>query len=73
MGSYKFNKVKNAPKFVKEMENFHFGEKEFHRNDSQGNFAAYKESLKVNFNYIDYVDKDEEMYRKIHSMTTLKK
>ena len=30
VGSYKFAKVKGAPKFVKELENFHFGEKRFH-------------------------------------------
>ena len=29
MGSDKFTKVKNAPEFVKELENFHFGEKDF--------------------------------------------
>ena len=34
VGSYKFSKVKNAPRFVKELESFHFGEKNFHRNDS---------------------------------------
>ena len=42
VGSYKFNKVKNAPKFLKELEMFHFGEKRFHRNDSQGKVAAHK-------------------------------
>ena len=35
VGSYKFTKVKNAPEFVKELENFHFGEKDFHWNDSR--------------------------------------
>ena len=40
VGSYKFTKVKNALDFVKELENFHFGEKDFHRNDSQGKDAA---------------------------------
>ena len=30
VGSYKFNKVKNSPEFVKELEIFHFGEKIFH-------------------------------------------
>ena len=54
------------------MENFHFGEYGFHRNDSQGKFAAYKESLKVNFNYTDYMDKEEEMYRNIYNITSLK-
>ena len=33
MGSYKFNKVKSATDFVKELEIFHFGEKSFHMND----------------------------------------
>ena len=51
------SKVKNAPEFVKELENFHFGEKDFHRNDSQGKFDAYKVALEVNFEYTDYVDK----------------
>ena len=59
MGSYKFDKVKSAPEFVNELEIFHFGEKIFHRNDSQGKVAAYKEALKVNFEYTNYVDKDE--------------
>ena len=53
VGSYKFNKVKIAPVFVKELEIFHFGEKIFHRNDSQGKVAAHK----VNFEYADYIDK----------------
>ena len=73
VGSYKFTKVKNAPKFVKELENFHFGEKDFHRNDSQGKVVAYKAALKVNFEYTDYVDKEEETYRNIYSLTIVKK
>ena len=73
MGSYKFTKVKNALEFVKELENFHFGENYFHRNDSQGKVAAYKAALKVHFEYVDYVEKEEEMYRNIYNMTSLKK
>ena len=73
MGSYKFNKVKNAPKFVKELENFHFGEKDFHRNDSQGKVSSYKAALKVNFEYIDYVDKEKERYKNICSLTVVNK
>ena len=57
MGSYKFTKVKNAPEFVKELENFHFRENNFHRNDSQGKVFANKATLKVNFEYTNYVDK----------------
>ena len=33
VGSYKFSKVNSAPDFVKDLENFHFSEKSFHRND----------------------------------------
>ena len=72
MGSYKFTEVKNSHELVKELENFHFGEKDFHRNDSQGKVAAYKAALKVHFEYVDYVEKEEEMYRNIYSMTALK-
>ena len=45
VGSYKFTKVKNAPEFVKELKNFYFGEKYFHRNDSQGKFVSYNATL----------------------------
>ena len=73
VGSYKFEKVKSALEFVKELEIFNFGEKIFHQNDSQGKVAAYKESLKVNFKYTNYVDKHEEIYRNVSSMSTLNK
>ena len=59
--------------FVKELEIFHFGEKSFHRNDSQGKVAAHWELLKVNFEYADHVDNDEEMYWNICYMTALNK
>ena len=71
--SYKFTTVKSSSKFVKELEIFHFGENIFHRNESQGNVPSYKETLKVNFEYIEYVDKDEEKYRNLCIMTTLNK
>ena len=73
VGSYKFAKVKSAPKFIKELESFHFGEKSFHRNDSQGKVAAHKALLKVNLEYTNHVDKEEEVYRNIYSMTSLSK
>ena len=41
IGSYKFTKVKCASEFVKELENFHFGEKSFNRNDSSGRVAEH--------------------------------
>ena len=59
VGSYKFNKVKSASDFIKELEIFHFGEKIFHRNDSQGKVVGHKAAHKVNFEYADYIDKEE--------------
>ena len=73
VGSYKFSKFKSAPKFVKELEIFHFGENNFHRNDSQGKVAAHRALLKVKFEYSDHIDKDEEVYQNICNMTTLNK
>ena len=49
IGSYKFTRVKSAPEFVKELENFHFGEKSFHRNDSEEKILKYCASVEVNF------------------------
>ena len=73
MRSYKFYKVGSAQEFVKELEIFHFGEKSFHRNDSQGKVASHRAILKINFEYADYMDKDEEIYSKICNMTALNK
>ena len=73
VGSYKFSKIKSAPDFIKELEIFHFGEKSFDRDDSQGKVAAYKEALKANYEYTDYVDKDEQVYRNVYTMTALSK
>ena len=58
---------------MKELEIFHFGEKRFHKNDSQGKVAAHWELLKVDFEYVDHVEKDEEMYRNVCNITTLNK
>ena len=73
VGSYKFNKVKSTPNFVKELEIFHFGEKSFHRNDSQGKVATHKATHKVNFEYADYIDKEEKVFRNVYSMAALSK
>ena len=71
--SYRFSKVKSAPNFVKDVEYFHFGEKIFHRNDSQGKVAAYCALLNKNFEYSDYLDKDEEIFKNSCNMTALNK
>ena len=34
LGSYKFSKFKLTAEFVQELEHFHFGEMNFHKNDS---------------------------------------
>ena len=73
VGSYKFSKVKSAPDFIKEMEIFHFKEKSFHKNDSQGKVATHGALLKVNFEYIHHVEKEEEVYINFYSMTSLNK
>ena len=71
MGSYKFTKVKSAPKFVKELEYFLFGEKNFHRNDSKNKIANYCSSIEVHFEYTNYWDKDEEIFHNAFNMRAL--
>ena len=65
--------MKNAPDFVKNLEIFHFGEKNFHRNDSHGKVVAHCALVKVNFEYSDHWDKDEEISINACNMTTLNK
>lgn len=48
-----------------------FAEKSFHRNDSQGKVAAHKVVQKVNFEYTDYIDKDEQLFRNVYSMAAV--
>ena len=73
IGSYKFSKVKSAPHFVKNIENFHFAENIFHRNDSQGKVAAHCAFVKVHFEYSDHWGMDEEIYRNACNMNYLDK
>ena len=73
IGSYKFAKVKSAADFVKELEYFHFGEISFHRNDSEDKVANYCVAAGVNFEYTNYWDKDEEIFRNAQNMTALRR
>ena len=73
IGSYKFTRVKNASEFVKDLENFHFGKKHFHRNDSFDKDENHCASVGVNFEYSHHFDKYEETYRNTSNMTTLRK
>ena len=71
VGSYKFFMVKSALDFVKDLERFHFGEKSFHRNDAQGKVVAHHTLVKVNFEYSNNFDKEEEVHRNACNMTSL--
>ena len=49
LGSYKFTNIKRDAEFVQELEQFHFGEMSFHRNDSQKKVAEHcKEVFTLN-------------------------
>ena len=60
LGSYKFEKVKFTADFVQEQEHFHFGEMNFHRNDSLNKVAEHCKEANVGFEYKNHWDKDEE-------------
>ena len=66
-------RVKNASEFVKYLENFHFGEKSFHRNDSFDKVANHCASVGVHFEYSHHFDKYEERYGNANNMTVLSK
>ena len=51
IGSYKFTRVKGASKFVKDLENFHFGEKRFHRNDNSGKVVENCAIIGIHYEY----------------------
>ena len=43
---------------------FHFWEKIFHRNDSQGKVEAHK----VHLDYAEYIDKEEKVFKNVYNM-----
>ena len=73
VGSYKFSRVKNASEIVKELEYFHFGEMNFHRNDSKDKVSIYCTATGVHFEYTNLWDKDEEIFRNAKNMIALRK
>ena len=73
LGSYKFAKVKLTADFVQELEHFHFGEMNFHRNDSQNKVVEHCKEANVHFEYTNHWDKDEEIFRNAENMTALKR
>ena len=50
LGSYKFTRVKKA----EELGKFHFGEMNFHRNDSQNKVAKHYREANVHFEYTSH-------------------
>ena len=54
LGSYKFSKFKKADEFVEELEKFHFGEINFHRNDSRNKVAEHCREANVHFEYTSH-------------------
>ena len=55
------------------MEHFHFGEMKFHINDSQKKVTEHCKEENVYFEYTNYWDKDEEIFKDARNMTTLKR
>ena len=58
LGSYKFSKVKQTVEFVQELEHFHFGEMNFHRNDPRNKVADHCKEASIHFEYTNFWDKD---------------
>ena len=54
VGSYKFSRVKTAVEFVKELEYFHLGEMNFHRNYSEDKVVDYCTVAGVHFEYTNF-------------------
>ena len=73
VGSYKFSRVKTAAEFVKELEYFHFGKIIFHTNDTEKKAAEYCTTVGVHFEYAEFIDKDEDIFRSAHNMTALRR
>ena len=73
LGSYKLSEVKLTAEFVQELEHFHFGEMNFHRNDSQNKVVEHCKEANVHFEYTNFLDKNEEIFRNAKNMTTLKR
>ena len=73
IGHYNFTKVKSAPNFVRELENFHFREKIFHKNDAWDKVSKYYAHVGVHFECSHHFDKEEEIYNYACNMATLRK
>ena len=73
MGSYKFTRVKKFDEFVEELGKFHFGEINFHRNDSRNKVAEHCREANVHFEYTSHWDKDESIFQNAENLTALRR
>ena len=73
IGAYKFSRLKGAENFVKDLEVFHFGDKSFMRNDSRNKVSEHCAAVKIHLEYIGFLDKEEEVFRRENNMTKLNK
>ena len=73
LGSYKFTRVKKANEFVEELGKFHFGEINFHRNDSRSKVVEHCREANVHFEYKIHWDKDESIFRNLENITALRR
>ena len=73
LGSYKFTRVKKADEFVEELGKFHFGEINFHRNDSRNKVTENCKEENVHFEYTSHWDKDESIFRSAENITALRR
>ena len=58
LGSYKFSKVKQTAELVQKLEHFHFGEMNFHRNDSRNKVVDHCKEASIHFEYTNFWDKE---------------
>ena len=58
---------------MKDLEVFHFGAKSFARNDCRKKAVEHCAVVKIHFEYADFFNKDEEVFRRANNMIELKK
>ena len=58
---------------MKELEYFHFGEMSFNRNDYENKLYDYCTVAWVHFEYVEFWDKDEEVFQNAQNMTSLRR
>ena len=73
LGSYKFTRVKKAEEFVEELGKFHFGEMNFHKNNSRNKVAEHCRETNVHFEYNSHWDREESILCSAQNITALRR